>query len=147
MRIIEEKLQWEKPVDGYQYKIKPSEQTPEGDAQLIYKNADETIEEVRSVLLAHGLQLGDRIVQLNEFYPNGRGLDEEVGEGMRKGVGTSVLADLEVRAIAQGAKAVYAFSMKPSMQSFLKKMGFEVFGPKNCHHIKILEKQTGETTS
>ncbi|GEM_PF-5410276 len=139
MKIRGERLQWGNPVDGYQYKIPASGDRPEGEAQLIYKRVSDTLPEVQSILSNHGLQPDDKIAHLNEFYPNGRGRDEEVGEHMREGVGTAALDFLIGQCISQGAKAIYVFSVTSSMQSFLSKKEFETFGPNNCHHVKILK--------
>lgn len=94
MQITEDKLQWENPVDGYQYRIRSSDDAPEGDAQIIFIYVHDTLAEVQLVLLSHGLRPEDKIVQLNTFYPNGRGLNEITGEHMRRGVGTVMLDPL-----------------------------------------------------
>jgi len=139
MEIQVEGLQWDEPVDGYHYKIPALKDKPEGEVQLIFKRVSDMLPEVQEVLSAHGLKPEDRIAHLNEFYPNGKGLDEKTGEHMKRGVGTEVLNFLTEQCIAQGARAIYVFSVKPSMRSFLLKKGFETFGSKNWHHILILK--------
>jgi hypothetical protein len=64
------------------------------------------------------------MVHLNEFYPNWRWLDEKISENMRNWLGSTVLEFLINKSIAEWAKAMFVFSGKISMQSFLIKHGF-----------------------
>ena len=123
MRISEEKLNWENPVDGYEYKILHTDGEREGDAQLIYKQVDDLPPDLQSVLLNQRLALNDKVAQLNKFYPNGSGLNEEKRENMGRGVGTRVLQHLEIQAINKGAKAIFVYTLKKSAQNFFQKSG------------------------
>ena len=148
MDIKEEGIAWEQPVEGYRYKIvSPEGTSPTGDAaELIYITANDALAEVRSFLLAHGLAAEDRIVHLNQFYPNGRGLDEATSENMRQGVGGAVLKYLEAKAVEQGARAMYVYTVKISMQNFLSKNGFENPGFKNSY-VKIFGEEPAASAS
>lgn len=136
MKISEQKLQWKEAIDGYQYKIEFPDDI-KGDARLIFETLIERIGTyIFQVLVRKGLNKEDKIVQLNEFYPNGKGLDEKNGENMKEGRGTTVLDYLIKKAIAEGAKAMCAFTGKTSMQSFLLKHDFEEVT--KYRYIKIL---------
>jgi len=123
MDIKRDRLEWEKPIDGYDYTIDSGKDRPGGRAQLIYKTPVQTLPEVRYFLFDRGLRPEDKIAHLNEFYPNGP--RPEAFEHMRQGVGGEVLEHLEAEALSEGAKAMYVYSQNLEMRGFLRKNGFE----------------------
>lgn len=115
-RIERAPIDW--GVDGYQYRILHADGRT-GDAQLLFTRQNESHTKLNiqadSGLLAH----------INEFYPNGRGLDENSGENMRAGCGSEILNVLLADAAERRAELAYVFTGKPSMQAFLKKKDFQ----------------------
>lgn len=132
MDITEQRLQWPTPIDWFQYKI-----DHRWDAQLIFHGIlRHTWDEVFNLLINYGLNPEDKIVHLNEFYPNWRGLNEETSENMRNWVWTTVLEYLINKSISNGAKAMFVFTWKESMRTFLIKHGFIKID--NDRYVKIL---------
>ena len=113
---------------GFDYVVEGREKT--GNGQLLFNTVrsryiDGSQNDVYLKLLEEGLKDDDIISWINEFYPNGNGLDEETGEHMRGGVGSALYDDMVKDSIEYGAKAIIAISMKKSMQNFLlNKQGF-----------------------
>ena len=113
-------------ADGWQYSFYFADgDRTNGDAQVIFAPLASLADHLRAPLLTKGLADTDLLVHLNEFYPNGRALDESEGAHMREGVGTEVLNLLIEEARARGARGMYVFTGKTSMTSFLAKHGFE----------------------
>lgn len=124
----------------------PDRPDKKGDAQLFFQSLDDMVgsdknDKVAIVFSERDIKPSDIVAHLNEFYPNGRGLDEKKDEHMREGVGTLVLNQLIDEAKANGAKVIYVFTGKVSMVNFLKKHGFECLDAgRNWHRFfKILE--------
>lgn len=127
--ISRKELNWNKPVRGHEYTFK--EGAKEGDAMLIYKSVRDLSfphSKLRPSLQTMGFQESDIIAHLNEFNPNGRGLDEEIEKNMRQGTGTRALQHLIAEALSNGAKAMYVFTGKRAMRDFLTKHGFQDIG-------------------
>ena len=113
-------------ADGLQFTFTFSESDRlQGDAQIIFAPLASLPDVLSAPLLEQGLTRTDLVVQLNEFYPNGRALDEVKGTHMREGVGTAVLKLLIDEGKARGAKAMHICTEKESMTQFLKKHGLE----------------------
>lgn len=105
--------------DWYQYRIEFSNDK-EWDAQLIYQFVkNRTWTDVFDVLIKHWLDPNDKMVHLNEFYPNWRGLNELLRKWMRNGVWSKVLDFLITKAIREWAKAMYVLTWRLSMKAFL----------------------------
>ncbi|MEK7103688.1 MAG: hypothetical protein AAB870_05050 [Patescibacteria group bacterium] len=140
LKVVKKKLQWENPIDGYQY-IFTFPNDILGDAQLIYCQLkdwryEHSGRDFYKALKVQGLHDGDTIAHLNEFYPNGRGLSEKTSEKMRLGRGLKALNFLIQEAIKKEAVVLYCFSGKDSMQSFLAKHHFTKFN--EWRYYKIL---------
>jgi hypothetical protein len=139
-----EKIDW--APFAFQYKFEfPNSTDKKGDAQLFFQSLDDLVgsdknNKIAIVLSKRGIEPSDIISHLNEFYPNGRALDEKKGEHMREGVGTVVLNQLIDEARANGAKVIYVFTGKESMVNFLKKHGFERLDAEEKYRFfKIIE--------
>lgn len=119
------------PVDWVQYTFKtPNDR--KWDAQLIFNTVSNFIQieseiwrKIFDALVSEWLNASDIYVHLNEFYPNWRWLKEAMNENMRQWFGTAVLDLLMKKALARGAKAMYVFTGKISMQNFLTKYWFK----------------------
>lgn len=144
MKMSETKLDWESPVNGYNYRVNLKNR-PEGRAQLILRLVSELDQKVQRVLSRQGIQAIDTIAHVNRFFPNGGIRDEEIDERTRTGAGTMALCFLEARAALDGAKAMYVCSTESSMQSFCRKRGFVSFGKRSAHQVKLLNQPSQET--
>ncbi len=78
-----------------------------------------------------GLKPEDMLADIAEFYPNGRDADENTGENMRQGTGTAVLDMISWDATKHGARAVFVYTGRNSMRSFLRKKGFTPYEPQD----------------
>ena len=115
-----------------------------GEAEILFRTVDETLQEIRQLFLDWGLHDEDPIVHLNIFYPNGKGLNESRRENMGNGVGGMVLNQISDTAVSRGRQAIYVFTIKKSMQAFLRKNGFHTFGYKNTLFAKKLGEHDSE---
>ncbi len=126
LHVVRYDLGW---AAGYQYEIRfPDDRW--GDAQLILRPIRDykVHTTVYEALERAGLKPDETLAHLNEFYPNGRALNEETGEHMRESVGSEMLNVTTVDALEMGAKAMFVFTAKKSMRSFLGKKGFAQHG-------------------
>jgi hypothetical protein len=141
---LKEKLNWSAPVDGHSYTFQADDERV-GDATLIYKPVEryKNSQRIYRGLIALGLEDSDKIAHLNEFYPNGRGLDEDLAENMRKGFGSTALEHLISESVNEGAKAMYASTDKRSMQRFLEKKGFVHLG--DGEYVKQLNEASSKS--
>jgi hypothetical protein len=100
-----------------------------GDMQLIFASIDQYEDIGLCSLSTQFEQLGfdprDTLSHLNEFYPNGRNLDEYTSDHMRTGVGSTMFNTAIQDAKDYGAKGMVVISGRPSMRSFVKKKGLE----------------------
>ena len=136
------KINWRSsPVDGDQYTFLFPDNI-KGDAQLIYQPlSDWTLgyggKGFYHALSTQGMSDDAVIAHLNEFYPNGRGLNEGTNERMRTGRGSSALSYLWDESIKRKARIMYVFSGAQSMQAFLMKKDFIRFD--KLRFYKIIE--------
>lgn len=136
MEISEKKLYWQNPVDWYQYKINLPDNR-QGDAMLIYQNAKFRVwTEIIKVFTQLGLEPNDKVVHLNEFYPNWRWLNESIWKYMRTGLWTKILKYLIKISKHRKAKAMFVFTWNSSMRNFLLKHWFTKVD--DDHYIKML---------
>lgn len=131
-RTVKEKMEWnDSNFEGDQYKFEfPFDnERQEGDAQMVYRTLEWfgriKDDKLYAALAERGVKPSEIIAQINEFYPNGRGQEENIEKYMRGGYGTEVLNFLIEESKAKGAKVIYVFSGKEKMKNFLNKHGFE----------------------
>ena len=136
-RVERSEIYW---TTGYDYKFIFEEDRPNGDAQLILNRLRSNQSLTKYIGIENlGLNPDDVHAHLNEFYPNGRGLDEQSGEYMRQGIGTEALELIINDALEQNARVMFVYTSKESMIKFLDKNGFTFYGPNDRMAYKLLE--------
>ncbi len=135
LEIIRTPLSWE---NGYDYVIRFADPArPAGDAQVVFKPVEAyQFTKHGKRFLEEGLKPEDIVANFVEFYPNGRGLDEDKGEHMRAGVGTKVLERIVQDARERNAKVLFGLTAKTSMRTYAQKHGFTCVG--NYHVYTLL---------
>ena len=99
---------------GYNYRILHPDGRV-GDAQLVFASVDQFNRMGLSTSFGDAeLRPDETLAHINEFYPNGRCLDEFSGEYMRTGVGSAVLQIMKKDALEQGSSVMFAISGRPS---------------------------------
>jgi hypothetical protein len=133
--ITRELIDWtSRSTPAYSLKIQPySIEKESGDAEVVFGKMQELSKNpqlwVYDFMKSEWLSEDAIVMQINEFYPNGRWLDEVSGAWMRTGFGWSVLSYLLRQALLEWAKGVYVWGVSDSMWSFLKKNGFSQVKP------------------
>jgi len=147
-RSTKEKMEWNDPAfegDQYKFEFPLDSERREGDAQMVYRKLDWfgriKDDKLHTILTERGVKPDEIIAQINEFYPNGRGLEEDIEKYMKGGYGSEVLNFLIDESKAKGAKVIFVFSIKSKMHNFLNKHGFEPLEQKerNMKFFKILD--------
>lgn len=124
---------------GYHYTIIFQEDRPHGDAEVILKPVSHFGPlGIYEVFQKGELRPDDIAANLNQFYPNGKGLDEKSGKYMRQGVGSMVLERIVEDCLEHDAKVMVAFTGQDSMKSFLLKHGFTPYGVREVFNYKLL---------
>ncbi len=145
-RSTKEKMKWNDPSfegDQYTFEFPYENERQEGDAQMVYRKLERfgriKDDSLYAVLTERGVKSDEIIAQINEFYPNGRGKEEDIEKYMRGGCGTEALNFLIEESRAKGAKAIYVFSGKEKMKDFLNKHGFEPVSDKKKKYEKFFK--------
>lgn len=116
---------------GYRYRFIFQGDRPEGEATILfdpvgYYNACPPMAERFREL---GLGPDQIVAQVNEFYPNGKGIPDD-SPLMGQGVGKAALEILVEDARERGGRVMHVFSTgRPGMVQFMARHGFETYAP------------------
>ena len=130
-KITKNPIEWYKPEIAIQYDIIFNGNRPNGDAQLFLRKVSDYEDSIfYQELLSLGVDQDGVLAHLNEFYPNGRGLEDDNPEHQkltRLGIGKTVLEKITNDALEHNAKVMYVFSTgRKSMIDFLEKNDFTI---------------------
>lgn len=94
--------------------------------------------QIYKVLEKQGLGLQDIVTSLNQFKPNGNGLNQkEIKKYSRTGLGSYVFEMVVEDSVRMGAKAMKTIATSKSMQNFVKKQGFRLYKKENYFYLML----------
>lgn len=126
------------------YVVMPHVPRPQGYVTLIVGQASGHIgDDAQKMFRSLGVHPTDTVTNISSFYPNSVLAQENSGDYMREGVGSSVLDDLVKEMLLRDSKMMFVFTGKLSMKAFIGKQGFERY--KGTLYYRLLQSENQKT--